>query len=91
MTFTKMKEAIKIISKCDSLSITEDDKRIIISVFGTIIKSVMQNGFTNTEIHIKYAILKASTWNNGYFCAITKQMCSNLYPFVDICQKYFEV
>lgn len=91
MTFTKMKEAIKIISKCDPLSITEDDKGNIISAFGTIIKSVMKNGFTNTDIHIKYATLKKPELSNGNFCTITKQMCSRLYPFVDICQKYFEV
>lgn len=90
MTFVKMKAALAIVNKCDCLSITEDDKKLVIHVFDTIMKSLMEKGLVTTEMSAQYAVLKVSTWNDGYFCAVTRQMCKLLYPVVELCEKIFD-
>ena len=90
MKYEQMKTALLIMSKCDGFSITNDDKQFIIAVFGDIIKSLREMEFVTTEISVEYAILKVSTWNNGYFCIVTRQMCSLLYPIVELLQDFFD-
>ena len=86
-----MKTALGIINKCDILSITEDDKQMIVAVCGTIIKELKEKGFVpSTESKAQYAILKESMWDDGYFCTATRQMCSVLYPIVNLLHKVFE-
>ena len=89
MEYAKMKSAIAIINECDCLSITEDDKRAVIHVFGTIMQSIRELGLVTTDMSARYAILKISTWSNGYFCESAKQMCELLYPVVERCEKLF--
>lgn len=84
MKYENMLKALAIISGCDCLSITEDDKRIVIAVFGSIIKEI---GATSTEIKVHYELLKISTWSNGYFCQKAKYLCMLLYPIVKILSK----
>ena len=81
MDFTTRKKALEIISQCDCLSITEDDKKLIIAVFDEMLKAL---GGGTTEMKIRYEILKISTWSDGYFCASARQLCSFLYPVVKI-------
>ena len=90
MRYKDMKTAIAIVSQCDSLSITEDDKQLTISVFCTIIKSLKKIGLVTTQMLAMYAVLKESTFNNAYFCIVTRQMCSLIYPEVDFCQRHFD-
>lgn len=90
MKYAQMQEALVIISKCDCLSITEDDKPFVISVLGSIIKSLAEVGISLTEIKIHYEILKVSTWSNGYFCQKARYLCSQLYPKVELCSKLFD-
>ena len=86
-----MQAALAIISRCDTFSITESDKTMIISVFGTIIKDLQEKGFPiTTEIYAQYAILKVSTWSDGYFCIVARQMCSALYPIVNLFAKVYD-
>lgn len=80
MDFAKRKKALEIISQCDCLSITEDDKKLIISVFDEILKAL---GGGTTEMKIRYEILKISTWSDGYFCTSARQMCSLLYRVIN--------
>jgi hypothetical protein len=82
MTWQKCKAAVEIMSSCDCLSITEDDKSFIIAAFGSILKFLRKWGFANQNMTVQYAILKESTWDNGYFCIVTKQMCNIVYPIV---------
>ncbi len=90
MNYEQMKNALVIISKCDCLSITEDDKKLIVSVVGTIMKSLREAGLVTTEMNAQYEILKISTWDDGYFCTVARQTCSLLHPIVDLCSKYLE-
>lgn len=83
--------ALEIMRECDSLSITEDDKKLIISVFGNILKLLREAGLVTAEISANYAILKDSTWNNGYFCIVTKRMCSLVFHVVNICPAIFDI
>lgn len=85
MTWQDHKTAIEIINGCDCLSITEDDKEIIISIFSTIIKSLREIGLANDAMAAQHAVLRVSTWNNGYFCTVARQMCSIVYPVVKFC------
>lgn len=82
MNYEKMTTALAIISTCDALTITEDDKKLIISVLGTIIKSLREKGLDSFEMDFQYALLKDSTWNDGYFCIIAKQMCNMVYKAI---------
>ena len=90
MEYAKMKAAIDIISQCDSFTITEDDKMLIISVFGSILKSLREIGLVTTEMSAQHAVLKVSTWNNGYFCIVTRQMCSIVRPVVELYAECFD-
>lgn len=88
MESTKMKAALYIIDECDVLSITEDDKAMIVSVFGEIISELKGYGLAlKTEINVQYAILKESVWSNGYFCEVARKMCFILYPYVKILER----
>ena len=81
MDFATRKKALDIICQCDCLSITEDDKKLIIAVFDEILKTL---GGGTTEMKIRYEILKISTWSDGYFCTSARQLCFFLYPVVKI-------
>lgn len=83
-TFSNMCKALEIINECNALSITEDDKKLILAVFRDIIKKLELN---TAEILAQYAILEISTWDNGYFCIVTHRLCAELYPLVQICAK----
>lgn len=87
-TFKNMCKALEIINECDSLSITEDDKKLILAVFRDIIKKLDLN---TGEILAQYAILEISTWDNGYFCIVTHRLCAELYPLVELMAKTFEI
>lgn len=80
MDFVTRKKALEIISQCDCLSITEDDKKLIIAVFDEMLKAL---GGGTTEMKIRYEILKISTWSDGYFCTSARQLCSFLYPVIN--------
>lgn len=80
MDFATRKKALEIISQCDCLSITEDDKKLIISVFDEILKVL---GGGTTEMKIRYEILKISTWSDGYFCTSARLMCNLLYRVIN--------
>lgn len=82
MDYKKMRAALLIINECNSLTITEEDKRLIIHVLGTIIKELGSE--ITTEISAHYALLKIATWNNGYFCELAKRLCNDLYAMVNI-------
>ena len=86
-TFKKMCKALEIINECDVLSITEEDKKLILAVFHSIIKSLDK---VSTEISAQYAILEVSTWDNGYFCNVTHRLCALLYPLAQIYAQTFE-
>lgn len=84
MEFAKMKTALEIMSQCDCLSITEDDKKMVVRVMGTIVKALREMGLCTTEMTAMYDILEISTWDNGYFCSVTRRMCSLLHTYVNI-------
>lgn len=90
MDYEKMKKALVIMSQCDSLTITKDDKKFIIAAFASIIKFLREKGLISSMIVAKYAILKDATWNDGYFCVITRELCSMLNTQVEFYHKYFE-
>ncbi len=90
MTYEQLKAALVIISECESFTITEDDKAMIISVFKTILKPLKEMGLVTTVISAQYALLEISTWNNGYFCIVARQMCSLLSPIVDFYHQLFD-
>lgn len=90
MKYVQMKVALAIINECDSSSITESDKELVIYVVNYIMKSLMEMGLVTTEMSIQYAMLKVSAWNDSYFCAAARQMCSLLYPAVNLCEKLFD-
>lgn len=81
MDFATRKKALEIISQCDCLSITEDDKQLVVAVFDEMLKAL---GGGTTEMKIRYEILKISTWSDGYFCTSARQMCNLLYPTIKI-------
>lgn len=83
MGISKMIEALDIIYECDSLSITEDDKKLCIFILGCIINELC---LTTTEITAQYAVVKVSTWNNSYFCMATKKLCNQLYSVLKMFQ-----
>ena len=83
-TFNNMCKALEIINECNALSITEDDKKLILAVFRDIIKKLELN---TAEVLAQYAILEISTWDNGYFCIVTHRLCAELYPLAQICVK----
>lgn len=89
-TFRKICKALEIINECDSTSITEDDKRLILAVFRDIIHKLKDFDKVTTEISAQYAILEVSTWDNGYFCIVTHRLCAALYPLVQLYAKVFE-
>lgn len=82
MEHLKIMAALDIISQCDCLSITELDKKLIINVFGKIIKSFKEVGINNTEMNAMYEVLKISTWNDGYFCCMARKLCNLLHQKV---------
>lgn len=91
MEFSKMKAALGIINQCNIFSITEDDKPMVVSAVGAIIKGLKEKGFEpTTEIKAQYAILKEAMWDDGYFCMAARQMCSVLYPIVNLLRKAYE-
>lgn len=90
MKFVDVLLALEIIRECDSLTITEEDKKVIIAVFGNIIKPLRETGLITTEISAMYAVLKNSTWNDGYFCVVTRKMCSILQHIISLYAPIFD-
>lgn len=84
--FKNMCKALAIINECNASSITEEDKKVIIAVFHSIIHEL---GQVTTEISAQYALLEISTWDNGYFCIVAHKLCAALYPLVQ-CWTIFE-
>lgn len=87
MDFTRRKKALEIISQCDCLTLTEDDKMLIIAAFAEIFNSLDELGGITTEMKVRYEILKISTWSNGYFCTSARQLCNFLYPVINLLAK----
>lgn len=90
MKYKDMKAALALVSKCDTLSITENYKEAVISVFSTIVKSLREMGLLTTRMTEVYTILKDSKWDNAYFCIMAKKMRSLVYPAVELCQNCFD-
>ena len=82
MKFTRHKMALEIMSQSDCLSITENDKKVVLHVMGTIVKALKEMGLRTTEMIAMYDILEASTCDDGYFCNTMKRLCDMLYPIV---------
>jgi hypothetical protein len=88
MKSEKMKKAIAIISNCDSLSITEDDKKFIISVYDAILKTLGEVDLVTTELSAQFAVLKIATWNNGYFCSVARKIGTIIQPILRVYEEY---
>ena len=87
MECNNMKKALVVISQADPLSITREDKIIIIHTFGAIMTALNKVDMLTTEMSFQYALLRDATWNDGYFCTIAKRMCSLMYPVLETCEK----
>lgn len=83
MKHDNMRKVLAIINQCDPLTIEKEDKDLTIAAIGTIITALRKFHLVTTEISALYAILKYSTWDNGYFCICARKICSALWPVVD--------
>lgn len=91
MECNNMKNALAIISQADPLSITREDKSLIIHTFSTIMAALNKVGMLTTEMSFQHALLREATWNDGYFCTVAKRMCSIMYPVLETCEAVFNV
>ena len=84
MKVSDMRQILTIVSQCDALTITKEDMDAVLQATGMIIACLEKVGLVTTEISAQWAVLKLSTWSEGYFCICVRQMVSVLWPVVDM-------
>lgn len=77
-----MKKALLIIDNVDALTITKEDKDLIVAVIGKIVNVLEECKQLTPEMDFQYAVLKCSVWDDGYFCIVARKTCAMLYPIV---------